>query len=81
MRRGRTTPQFEIDARFHTGSADGCLWDWYRKAAGRRYAQLIRRLFSANNWNRRSRPILLKNSKMRPLHFLAKLNRGRQFAV
>jgi hypothetical protein len=29
----------------------------------------------------RNRPILLKNSKMDPLQFLAKLNRERQFAL
>jgi len=29
----------------------------------------------------RLRPILLKNSKMHSLHFLAKLNRDRQFAL
>jgi hypothetical protein len=31
--------------------------------------------------NGRSWPILLKNSKMHPLQFLAKLNRDRQFAL
>jgi hypothetical protein len=46
------------------------------------YATPMRLMMQFSSWmSVRFWPILLKNSKMRPLHFLAKLSRDRQFAV